>query len=269
MIAHDRMSSSKSDRFPAAALAALLSGVLPIAAAHGAYLLNVYSSSELAAEFICMPYLDGCVSISRAARSGPGLTPFRWVMLASVPLLLLTWWSARRWLGSLRLGASVGQHVGKGRAKDRRASAMAALGMIGAVFTSDGHLLAFPLSDVPELAKGKGNKLINIPPKRLKSGEETVVGLVVVSEKRRDPGVGRPTLPAHGRKGYRPLPRRARPARPRGFARVTKVKLAKTVQANPVGTIRPEPAPQAGGIVHFLTRVLILPWAILAHWWGT
>jgi len=134
MIAHDRMSSSKSDRFPAAALAALLSGVLPIAAAHGAYLLNVYSSSELAAEFICMPYLDGCVSISRAARSGPGLTPFRWVMLASVPLLLLTWWSARRWLGSLRLGASVGQHVGKGRAKDRRASAMAALGMIGAVF---------------------------------------------------------------------------------------------------------------------------------------
>jgi len=134
MIAHDRMSSSKSDRFPAAALAALLSGVLPIAAAHGAYLLNVYSSSELAAEFICMPYLDGCVSISRAARSGPGLTPFRWVMLASVPLLRLTWWSARRWLASLRLDASVGQHVGKGRAKDRRASAMAALGMIGAVF---------------------------------------------------------------------------------------------------------------------------------------
>jgi hypothetical protein len=81
-----------------------------------------------------MPYLDGCVSISRAARSGPGLTPFRWVMLASVPLLLLTWWSARRWLGSLRLGASVGQHVGKSRAKDRRVSAMAALGMIGAVF---------------------------------------------------------------------------------------------------------------------------------------
>jgi topoisomerase-4 subunit A len=49
--------------------------------------------------------------------------------------------------------------------------------------SSDGYLLAFPLADVPELAKGKGNKLINIPPKRLKSGDEHVVGLVVMGEK--------------------------------------------------------------------------------------
>src|SRR5690606_36143400 len=49
--------------------------------------------------------------------------------------------------------------------------------------TSDGYLLAFPLGDVPELAKGKGNILINIPPKRLKSGEEVVVGTVVIGEK--------------------------------------------------------------------------------------
>jgi topoisomerase-4 subunit A len=49
--------------------------------------------------------------------------------------------------------------------------------------TSDGYLLAFPLEDVPELTKGKGNKLINIPPKRLKAGEEFVVGLTVMAEK--------------------------------------------------------------------------------------
>ncbi|MFT5138747.1 MAG: topoisomerase-4 subunit A [Lysobacterales bacterium] len=50
-----------------------------------------------------------------------------------------------------------------------------------ACVTSDGYLLTFPLSDLPELAKGKGNKLINVPPKRLKSGEEFMVGMVVKS----------------------------------------------------------------------------------------
>jgi topoisomerase-4 subunit A len=48
--------------------------------------------------------------------------------------------------------------------------------------TSGGHLLAFPLDDVPELVKGKGNKLINIPPKRLKAGEEFMVGMAVMGE---------------------------------------------------------------------------------------
>jgi topoisomerase-4 subunit A len=49
--------------------------------------------------------------------------------------------------------------------------------------TSDGYLLAFPLEEVPELAKGKGNKLINVPPKRLKAGEEFMVGLTVMGDK--------------------------------------------------------------------------------------
>jgi topoisomerase-4 subunit A len=35
---------------------------------------------------------------------------------------------------------------------------------------------------LPELSKGKGNKLINIPPKRLKSGDEYMIGMVVVGE---------------------------------------------------------------------------------------
>jgi topoisomerase-4 subunit A len=48
--------------------------------------------------------------------------------------------------------------------------------------SSDGYLLAFPLEEVPELPKGKGNKLINIPPKRLKSGEEFMVGMAVMTE---------------------------------------------------------------------------------------
>jgi topoisomerase-4 subunit A len=46
--------------------------------------------------------------------------------------------------------------------------------------TTAGHLLAFPLKDLPELDKGKGNKLIQIPPAKLKSGEEVVTALAVV-----------------------------------------------------------------------------------------
>jgi topoisomerase-4 subunit A len=49
--------------------------------------------------------------------------------------------------------------------------------------TSEGYLLAFPLEEVPELTKGKGNKLINVPTKRLKAGEESMVGLAVMGEK--------------------------------------------------------------------------------------
>lgn len=47
-----------------------------------------------------------------------------------------------------------------------------------AVATSAGHLLAFPVSELPELDKGKGNKLIDIP--RAKLGTEHVVAVAVV-----------------------------------------------------------------------------------------
>jgi topoisomerase-4 subunit A len=48
--------------------------------------------------------------------------------------------------------------------------------------TSAGHLLAFPVSELPELDKGKGNKLIQIPPAKLKAGQEKVVAIASVRE---------------------------------------------------------------------------------------
>ena len=45
--------------------------------------------------------------------------------------------------------------------------------------TTAGYLLVFPLSELPELNRGKGNKIINIPPKLLKSGQEKVAGITV------------------------------------------------------------------------------------------
>ena len=44
--------------------------------------------------------------------------------------------------------------------------------------TSAGHLLAFPVAELPELDKGKGNKIIEIP--KAKRGTERVVAVAVV-----------------------------------------------------------------------------------------
>ncbi len=100
--------------------------------------------------------------------------------------------------------------------------------------TSDGYMLAFPLAEVPELAKGKGNKLINVPPKRLKGGDEHVVGLAVMGEKdeilvwagqrylrmaEKDIDHFRGERALRGRK------------LPRGFQRVTRIELAPTQPA--------------------------------------
>ena len=46
------------------------------------------------------------------------------------------------------------------------------------VATTAGHLLAFPVAELPELDKGKGNKLIDIP--KAKLGTERVVAVAVV-----------------------------------------------------------------------------------------
>lgn len=46
------------------------------------------------------------------------------------------------------------------------------------VVTSAGHLLAFPVAELPELDKGKGNKIIEIP--KAKRGTEQVVAVAVV-----------------------------------------------------------------------------------------
>jgi len=96
--------------------------------------------------------------------------------------------------------------------------------------TSDGYLLAFPLEDVPALSKGKGNKLINVPPKRLKAGEEFMAGLTVMAEKEEIlVWAGQRYL----RMGARDIEHfrgdRAHRGRklPRGFQRVTHIELAQ------------------------------------------
>lgn len=51
-----------------------------------------------------------------------------------------------------------------------------------AAVTNEGRLLLFPLADLPVLARGKGNKIINIPASRIATHEEYVVDLAVLNE---------------------------------------------------------------------------------------
>jgi topoisomerase-4 subunit A len=91
-----------------------------------------------------------------------------------------------------------------------------------AIVTNAGYLLVFPLQDLPQLPRGKGNKMIGIPAKSLKEGEQiaaiTVVGnqdILVLHAGKRKLSLSAADL-AHyqgerGRRGYK---------LPRGFEKV-------------------------------------------------
>jgi len=95
--------------------------------------------------------------------------------------------------------------------------------------SNEGRMLVFPLSELPQLARGKGNKLINIPSSRLQSRDEFMVSVSVIS-----PGH---QLLVHSGKRYLNLKlsdlehyRGERGRRgnklPRGFQKVDKIEIA-------------------------------------------
>ena len=97
-----------------------------------------------------------------------------------------------------------------------------------AAVTNQGRLLVFALKDLPELAKGKGNKLLNVPSAAFKSGEEELVGAVVVGEKNEllvHAGQRHLRLKARDLESY--AGERARRGRrlPRGFQKVDRLSI--------------------------------------------
>jgi len=48
--------------------------------------------------------------------------------------------------------------------------------------SNEGRMLVFPLADLPELAKGKGNKIISIPTAKLKLREEFMIAVTAIGE---------------------------------------------------------------------------------------
>ena len=82
----------------------LLIALLFLVAAHAAYLLSIQAGHVPA----CVPYLEGCVSISRAARHGDGNHLFRLLVIPCAVLHALVWWLAQHWLRGGRLMLMLG-----------------------------------------------------------------------------------------------------------------------------------------------------------------
>lgn len=76
---------------------ALIITITPLLVYNGVYLL---SASEGFVPW-CIPYIDGCTTISQAARSGNALFIFRGVMIAYAVLLIFFWVYAKHWLDLL------------------------------------------------------------------------------------------------------------------------------------------------------------------------
>jgi hypothetical protein len=72
----------------------VLVALVPFAAAHVALAVSIEAGHVPA----CVPYFEGCTSISRAARHGLGNHLFLLLMLPSALLLALHWLSVRAWL---------------------------------------------------------------------------------------------------------------------------------------------------------------------------
>jgi hypothetical protein len=72
---------------------AILVIILPLLASNGAYLLSAYEG------FVpwCMPYIDGCTTISQAGRSGNTIFFYRAVVFPYSVLLILFWLYSTSW----------------------------------------------------------------------------------------------------------------------------------------------------------------------------
>ncbi|WP_376691343.1 DNA topoisomerase IV subunit A [Wenzhouxiangella sp. EGI_FJ10409] len=95
--------------------------------------------------------------------------------------------------------------------------------------TTEGYLLAYYLSEVPELSKGKGNKLINIPPKAKKAGEKVAGAIVIAAGEDCLVWAGQRYLRLSWADTENYWGERAQRGRklPRGFQKVTRLSLAE------------------------------------------
>lgn len=75
----------------------ILAATLPFAAVHVAYWLGI-ESGRLPA---CIPYIDGCTSISATGRHPPGSYVFKGIQIPFAVLLVWIWYVSRHWLVSL------------------------------------------------------------------------------------------------------------------------------------------------------------------------
>ncbi|MDG1733243.1 MAG: DNA topoisomerase IV subunit A [Thalassotalea sp.] len=96
--------------------------------------------------------------------------------------------------------------------------------------TTEGRMLIFPLKDLPQLSKGKGNKIINIPTARAKSREEFVTILSIINAEQAITlfaGKRKLTLKPSDLEHYRGERGRRGNKLPRGLQRVESIKVGE------------------------------------------
>lgn len=97
-----------------------------------------------------------------------------------------------------------------------------------AAVSNDGRLLVFPVTELPELAKGKGNKIMNIPSAKVQSREEFVVSLNIINPGQQltlYSGKRHITLKASDLEHYKGERGRRGNKLPRGFQKVDKAEV--------------------------------------------
>lgn len=75
----------------------LLTGLVPVIAVHLSYLIAIGAGRVPA----CIPYIEGCTSISATGRYPPASYLFKAAMLPEAVLLVVYWWLAAAWLQAL------------------------------------------------------------------------------------------------------------------------------------------------------------------------
>ena len=99
--------------------------------------------------------------------------------------------------------------------------------------TNEGRMLVFGLDALPQLSKGKGNKIVSIPTERAKNREELLIHLCVIPENGSATlwsGKRKLTLKASDLDNYRGERGRRGSKLPRGLQRVDKVELGEGTQ---------------------------------------
>jgi topoisomerase-4 subunit A len=100
---------------------------------------------------------------------------------------------------------------------------------LAVVVSSEGKMLAFPVSDVPELPRGKGNKLFGISAKKFATREEYVAAMAVLAPDRKlvvVSGERRMTLAFGELESYRGERGQRGAVLPRGWRKVDRLEAA-------------------------------------------
>jgi hypothetical protein len=74
----------------------LLAGILPLVAMFGALWLGIANETIKS----CIPFIEGCLSISATGRTPPGSFLFRAIMMPQAVVLFLLWYFCVHWLRS-------------------------------------------------------------------------------------------------------------------------------------------------------------------------